>query len=475
MSNKSSTQQPAKQHPRKSASFFAAMAAAKLSCVALKVARRSGTNFPGNVAEKVCPGFLSQLDAPARSIVVTGSTGKTTTANMICDLLDAMGEAHISNRAGSNIRSGIETALLREATAAGSLKKPLAALELDERWSTYVLPHINPTVVVVTNLGRDSFHRNANVDVVFDVLDKSLDCGATLVLNGDDLISHELAANNDRRVYFGIARMPGDPDVPEGIICDRLFCPHCDSLLEWEFSHYNHIGRAHCPNCDYGSPALDYEMTGVDLDAGICTVCEHKVEGAPSHEYPIVGKDITDLYNELAAISGLREMGYSAPRIHAALKGVRTVGSRYEERQVGSRQLVRVLAKGQNPVAVSRSLGRIRRQPGAKAVVIMLDDARDVAESSEYTGWYYECDFEYLTDPSIRQVVIYGYRGTDLELRMMLAGIDRDKLVQAPSPTAAADAVVLEGIDRVCVAYDNYNGDICDECVSRLVERMGKD
>jgi hypothetical protein len=69
----------------------------------------------------------------------------------------------------------------------------------------------------------------------------------------------------------------------------------------------------------------------------------------------------------------------------------------------------------------------------------------------------------------------YGYRGTDLELRMMLAGIDRDKLVQAPSPTAAADAVVLEGIDRVCVAYDNYNGDICDECVSRLVERMGKE
>jgi hypothetical protein len=207
---------------------------------------------------------------------------------MICDLLDAMGEAHISNRAGSNIRSGIETALLRDATPAGSLKKPLAALELDERWSTYVLPHINPTVVVVTNLGRDSFHRNANVDVVFDVLDKSLDCGATLVLNGDDLISHELAANNDKRVYFGIARMPGDPDVPEGIICDRLFCPHCDSLLEWEFSHYNHIGRAHCPNCDFGSPALDYEMTDIDFAGKTCRIRENKEPGAPTYTYRVV-------------------------------------------------------------------------------------------------------------------------------------------------------------------------------------------
>ena len=267
------------------AGFGRALVTAKLSGLALHALRRGGTNFPGEVANRLCPDFLDGLEPTERSIFVTGSTGKTTTTNLIADLLVAMGEDPITNRAGSNINTGIETAYLHAADLSGKPRKKIAAIEIDERWCPTMLPALKPTIMVVTNLGRDSFHRNANVDVVYRVLDQALASAAKLVLNGDDLV--------------------------------------------YEFSHYNHIGRAHCPRCSFRSPALDYEMLDVDREWGFCHIRENGQEGKPVFEYPIIGPDITDLYNEIAAISALRELGYSAVQIGAALRGVRTTSSRY--------------------------------------------------------------------------------------------------------------------------------------------------
>ncbi len=455
------------------AGFGRALVTAKLSGLALHALRRGGTNFPGEVANRLCPDFLDGLEPTERSIFVTGSTGKTTTTNLIADLLVAMGEDPITNRAGSNINTGIETAYLHAADLSGKPRKKIAAIEIDERWCPTMLPALKPTIMVVTNLGRDSFHRNANVDVVYRVLDQALASAAKLVLNGDDLISHTLAKQNQDRIYFGIDRLPEDTDEPRTIINDCVYCPECGAKLVYEFSHYNHIGRAHCPRCSFRSPALDYEMLDVDREWGFCHIRENGQEGKPVFEYPIIGPDITDLYNEIAAISALRELGYSAVQIGAALRGVRTTSSRYQVREIGSKKVVSVLTKGQNPVGCSRSFDRIRSYPGTKAVIVMLDDDRFIKVSSEYTGWYYECDFEYLCDPSIRQVAIYGVRSYDLELRLLLAGIAPDQIVLAESPEAAAEALDLDAVDTVCISFDNYNTYLCERATEALEERLG--
>ena len=105
---------PPKTTPKKGARFRLALLAARLSTVALKVTRHSGTNFPGVLAERVCPDFISRFDTPDRSIFVTGSTGKTTTTNLVNDILDFCGMEQITNRAGSNITSGIGTSLIQD-------------------------------------------------------------------------------------------------------------------------------------------------------------------------------------------------------------------------------------------------------------------------------------------------------------------------------------------------------------------------
>ena len=467
---------PLQSPKRKGPRFRLALLAAKLSTVALKVTRHKGTNFPGVLAEKVCPDFISRFDAPERSIFVTGSTGKTTTTNLVNDILDFCGMDQITNRAGSNITSGIGTSLIQNSTLGGHLKKGMVAMEIDERYTPLILPHMNPDVVVCTNIGRDSFHRNSNVDVVYEVLDRGLDCGATLVLNGDDLISHDLALKtNPRRVYFGIDRLPGEPDEPDGIINDRAYCPRCGTKLAYEFSHYNHIGRAHCPNCDFGSPALDYEMTDIDFSGKTCRIRENKEPGAPTYTYRAVGEDITDLYNELAAIAGVRELGIPAEDVQRAMEGINITASRLLEEQVGSYRLVHALTKGWNPIACSRSFNRVRNIPGDKAVIVILEDSRDIDAGSELTCYFYETDFEYLHDPSIKQLVICGFSGGVLSMRLLLGGFSKDEFDEAPfDGAAAADMVDLEGIDTIVLSYDVYNRAQCAKCVNRLRERIGE-
>ena len=120
------------------------------------------------------------------------------------------------------------------------------------------------------------------------------------------------------------------------------------------------------------------------------------------------------------------------------------------------------------------ALDTIRREPGDKIVVLMLADAHK-AESpvtTEYIGWYYQADFEYLTDPTFKQIVVQGVTNEDLLLRLRLAGIDEGRLVMVKTPEEAADAIDLTLSDTVFWAYDIFNGDDVERSRERLIKRI---
>lgn len=114
--------------------FYFALWMAKLSIPALAITHHNGTDFPGSLALKICPDFLKYVGKPETIVAITGTNGKTTVSNMLSGLLESEGRHVVTNRTGSNIVSGIATALLRGCNLAGKVTKyDIAVLEVDER------------------------------------------------------------------------------------------------------------------------------------------------------------------------------------------------------------------------------------------------------------------------------------------------------------------------------------------------------
>ena len=74
-----------------------------------------GSSLPGSVALKLCPNILSQLTLPKYVVAVTGSNGKTSTVEMLANILISSGKEVIWNKEGSNQIEGVTTLLLKNA------------------------------------------------------------------------------------------------------------------------------------------------------------------------------------------------------------------------------------------------------------------------------------------------------------------------------------------------------------------------
>ena len=167
-------------------------------------------------------------------------------------------------------------------------------------------------------------------------------------------------------------------------------------------------------------------------------------------------------------------MGLAPATIAASLQRVNIASSRYNEIDYNGRRLISMASKGENDTATSVTIDILRKQPGDKAIIIMIADAymAKAKDQTEYIGWYYQTDFEFLQDPSVKQVIIYGDTSLDLQLRLRLAGIDSAKTFVASSPEETADLVDLNACQHVFYAHGLYNGGIADISRNRIIERL---
>ena len=453
---------------KKGLRFYIALWGARAGTVLLKILRRNATFFPGKFALKVCPDFIGKIDKPSTIVAVTGTNGKTTVCNMIEDILKDNNYVFIDNKYGSNIDAGIATTLISGASIMGKSKKDLAILEVDERSSPKIYPYLTPTYLVCTNLFRDSLMRNAHTEFISGILSKYIPKDTTLILNGDDLIVSNLAPQN-KRIYFGIDKLDTDLDKCENIARDIIVCPKCNTKLQYDWVRYNHIGKAHCPKCDFKSPDIDYLATKLNLKNMKMILKSENAE----EEYDLISDNIINIYNIVTVITVLKQLGLSFAQINESLKKQKIVDTRYSEEVVGGVKIVTHLSKGMNPIACSRVFDYVRKYKGDKAVILFLDDLHEAAHGNENTAWQYDTDYEFLNDDSIKQIIIAGARYLDGLVRLEIAGVDKTKIVCKRDELSAIDNLKLEGIETVFILHDLYAMEL-KEAAKKKVEIMIK-
>ena len=452
---------------KKNIRYYLAFYLAKLSVVALKIIRRDATQFPGKLAITICPNFLQMIEKPKTIIAVTGTNGKTTVCNMIEDCLRENNYEFIDNQLGSNTNSGIASTFIKGAKLSGKQKKDMAVFEIDERSSIRIYPFMKPTYLICTNLFRDSLMRNAHTEFISSMLTNNIPKETKLILNGDDLIVSNLAPDNER-VYFGINRLDTDTDTCQNIARDIIVCPKCDSKLKYEFVRYNHIGRAHCSKCDFSSPKIDYEVTNIDFENKKMTI-RHEEK---NEVYDIINNNIINIYNMLATITLLRELGLTDEQINPVLKKQKIVDTRYFKETVGKVEVVTQLAKGMNPIACSRAFDYVRKESGNKAVFVLLDDLHEAASGSENIAWHYDTDYEFLIDDSIKQILTAGARYLDTKVRLEMADIPMEKVVCQRDKISLVDKLELNEIDKVFILHDLYSIKLKEEIKDRVVKKL---
>lgn len=437
---------------KKTFRFYTAMILAKSANKTLKLLKRNASYFPGNLALKICPNFLEQMDKPNIIIGVTGTNGKTTVSNMINDVLEDNGYKVINNRYGSNMNTGIASSFVENNTLLGKNKKDIAVFEMDERSTVHIFKYITPTYLICNNLSRDSIKRNANTAFIANIINNAIPKSTTLITNGDDPICVNLASENNK-IYYGIDRLETDTKECENIVRDMVLCPKCGTKLEYEYYRYHHVGKMHCPKCDFKTPEMNYQITNIDYDNKEITIKDNNNQS--EYKYSMIADGIINIYNMLAAITALKQINFSDEEINEALEKTKIVDTRFMVDEAGGKKIVLHLAKGQNPIACSRAFDYVRRQPERKTIIMLLDDLH---EENEVITWLYDADYEFLNGDNVEQIIVSGRRAKDTVVRLLMAGVPKEKIfAEINEAESVRKHFKPENIESVYILYDLYS------------------
>lgn len=428
--------------------FALALLVSKCVYYGMRLLGRRASHLPGYFAVRICPDYLRYVRKAKTVICVTGTDGKTTTANLISDLLTSIGQRVANNRVGSNTEYGIATAMTCSVNLFNRCKVDAVVLETDEHYARIVCPKVRCDYIVVTNVLRDSLQRNAHPEYVAGKIQLT-DCpSAKLILNADELCSAQLLQQN-ARVYYGIARQPGDVGYPPNRVNDCPLCPQCGARLSYDYVRYAHVGHVHCDSCGFASPNADWRVTAMDAEKRTLTLLYQGEELV----LPMTHDSLFNIYNELAAIAVMHEMGLSVETIRTALEKTALTKTRFASEQVGGIEVVNMMAKSNNSLPVSMVFDYIRKKEGRKAIILALDDL-DETKSSERIGWIYDTDYEFLNDDGVVQIIATGVRCHDHLVRLLLAGVAREKLVCGENELEAIEQLRTEGVDSVYLLHD---------------------
>ena len=412
--------------------FIFAFILCKASYRLLRLLGRRASHTPGRIALHFCPNYIHYLQKPKHILCVTGTNGKSTVCNLLEDTLRSNGYTVLDNKFGSNTENGIAVTLTRGVSIFNRCKFDDCVLEVDERSSPRVYKNIHPDYLIVVDLFRDSCKRNAHPDYISDIISSSVPDDTVLILNADDVIGSRVRIDGrNRRIHFSVAPLEGEAAGEKNIINDAGYCPVCGAVPEFTFRRYHHIGRFNCPACGLTNPVSNHIVTGINAEKKEL-YAEHN---GRKFTYPLIQASTFNVYNEIAAISLLLELGLNPMQIAESFKNIKVTDSRYYENTIGNVKFISHVVKGLNPVAFSVVSNYVKQIEGDKTVFTFLDDSVDIKTGSENLTWHYEADLERLADDSVKHIYVSGFRALDLKYRLLLAGVPEDRITTFHDPS----------------------------------------
>ena len=350
--------------------------------------------LPGAIARRIEPRLLELLSQQVKNgvILIAGTNGKTTTALLLCTILERKGYRIAHNSTGANLENGLMTALLESTNLLGILDVDYAILEVDENIVPKVLAPLQPRIILCLNLFRDQLDRYGEVDTISKRWTKvisTLPAETVVIPNADDPTLSNLGQQLPQRVlFFGL----NEPEhyleaIPHAV--DSIYCPKCGHSLDYKGVYLSHLGDFTCPQCGFSKSKPTLE----------------------SSEWSQILVGLYNKYNTLAAATAAIELGVDEVTIRDSINNFQAAFGRAEDLVINGKRVRILLSK--NPVGTNETI-RVVTQSTDKTTLLVLNDR---TPDGTDVSWIWDVDTEKLVERG-GTLVVSGDRVYDLALRL---------------------------------------------------------
>ncbi|UCR90453.1 DUF1727 domain-containing protein [Mycetocola spongiae] len=373
--------------------------------------RGGGSALPGLVVQKLAPNVLRDVAAglPHGVVFILGSNGKSTTTNIMTDIVRAHGLRVFTNPSGANMPQGIASALLAETSLTGRLDADIAILEIDEGYGVVIAEQLRPRSAVILNLLVDQIYRFGEPDRVAEMFRNIANAiDGYVALNRDDnflgKLGTELEAGGKHTVeYFG-ASAEALASAPHGQASAR---DYSDTVASARGEHpVAEVVSAEGNNAVIRFGGVDYPI--VMPSRGL----HYAVDVAAS--FTLAAHNLGEKFDIRTAIG--------------AVQSGKTVYGRGEIMQIGDREVEILMLK--NLASLQLNLDSLSYEPDS--VLFAYD------ESSYDPSWLYNADLSKISHVD----VISGPKGAFVATRLAYEGKTFDQI--EPDVTKAVQ-IMLDG------------------------------
>ncbi|MEH1794677.1 MULTISPECIES: Mur ligase family protein [unclassified Nostoc] len=373
---------------------FAVSVAKSVTFIVRSLRLGAASVLPGSIARRIEPRILELLSQQVKNgvILIAGTNGKTTTALLLCTILERKGYRVTHNSTGANLENGLMTALLESTNLLGTLNTDYAILEVDENIVPRVLKPLQPRIILCLNLFRDQLDRYGEVDTISKRWTKvisTLPAETVVIPNADDPTLSNLGQQLPQRVlFFGL----NEPEhyleaIPHAV--DSIYCPKCGHSLDYKGVYLSHLGDFTCPKCGFtkSKPTLE------------------------SSEWSQILVGLYNKYNTLAAATAAIELGVDEPTIRDTINNFQAAFGRAEDLVINGKRVRILLSK--NPVGTNETI-RVVTQSTDKTTLLVLNDR---TPDGTDVSWIWDVDTEKLVERG-GTLVVSGDRVYDMALRL---------------------------------------------------------
>ena len=265
---------------------------------------------------------------------------------------------------------------------------------------------------------------------------------------GDFIGNIELMNPDSREGELGIALTAGKQNQGYGTEAVRAFTAYAMdhlglSRIVLRTRPYNPRAIRVYEKCGFRTPKPNHSVTGTEEGK---LVIDGKWAVTPQILNEAFAQNMIAAYT--AAVEGI---GIEPERAAELLDGIELDNGRVVEFDISGHHGRFMLCKHENSMAYNGAISTALRDPAEEVTVVFIVDRLSRKYVANDMSWLWDIDFDRLSDPKVKKVIVSGEFAHDAAARMLVGGVGEDRLIIEPDLDKMMDAVSEESEGTIYV------------------------